>query len=177
MAGPHIGEVLWKAPAMDAIREILKNPVYAGVFVHGRRGSDPTRQVPGRPGTGRTRRPASQWAAFVPGIYPAYITLEKHEQIQETIAKNWQVMSERLSRKRGKHAMAPLLAGLMQGGHCGNTMRVAYKGRGIQYICHAHQSRYALPSCQFLSGVRIDNAVVEGSSRCCNPRRSTPWSR
>lgn len=161
MSGPRIGEVLWKAPAMDALRETLKNPAYAGVFVHGRRGSDPTRQVPGRPSTGRTRRPASQWVAFVKEVYPAYISLEGHEEIQQTIAKNWQAMLERLSRKRGKHVVAPLLVGLVRCGHCGNAMRVAYKGRGIQYVCTTAQTRRALPSCQFVSGVRIDNAVVQ----------------
>jgi DNA invertase Pin-like site-specific DNA recombinase len=161
MSGPRIGEVLWKAPATDALHETLKNPAYAGVFVHGRRAADPTRQIPGRPGTGRVRQPTSRWVAFVKNVYPAYISWEEHEQIQQTIARNGQAMSERMSRKRGKHATAPLLVGLVRCGHCGNAMRVAYKGRGIQYICNAAQTRRALPSCQFLSGMRIDAAVVE----------------
>jgi DNA invertase Pin-like site-specific DNA recombinase len=169
MSGPRIGEVLWKAPSMDAIRETLKNPAYAGIFVHGRRSSDPTRQVPGRPGTGRPRQPVSRWVAFVKSAYPAYISWEEQEQIQQTIAKNWQAMLERMSRKGGKHATAPLLVGLVRCGHCGRAMRVAYKGRGIQYVCSAAQSQRALPSCQFLSGVRIDKAVVQEFFRALQP--------
>jgi DNA invertase Pin-like site-specific DNA recombinase len=169
MFGPRTGEVLWKAPAMDAVRETVKNPVYAGAFVYGRRCSDPTRQVPGRPGTGRARRPASQWVAFVKDVYPAYISWEEFDQNQQTIAKNWQVMSERMSRKQGQHATAPLLVGLVHCGHCGNAMRVAYKGRGIQYICNTAQSRRALPSCQFVSGLPVDKTVVQEFFRALQP--------
>ena len=161
MSGPRIGEVLWKEPSMDALREILKNPAYAGAFAHGRRLTDPARRLPGRPGTGHLRQPPSGWVALVKNVYPAYITWEEHEQIQERIAENWKAMLQRLSRRRGQHATAPLLVGLVRCGHCGHAMRVGYKGSGIEYICAAAQSRHARPSCQFVSGARIDHTVVQ----------------
>lgn len=154
---------------MDALREILKNPAYAGAFVHGRRGNDPTCRVPGQPASGRPRQPPSRWTAFVKDVYPAYISWEEYEQIQEKIAKNWQTMAERMSRKKGKHTRNPLLVGLVRCGHCGAAMRVAYKGRGIQYVCNAAQTKHARPSCQFISGVPIDEAVAQEFFRVLQP--------
>ena len=52
-SGLFAGEVLWKDPTSASLASILHNPAYAGAFVHGRRRADPTRQVPGRPATGR----------------------------------------------------------------------------------------------------------------------------
>jgi hypothetical protein len=99
--------------------------------------------------------------ALVKDVYPAYITWEEHERIQETIAKNWRLMQERMSRQRGKHTTRPLLRGLAYCGHCGHAMRVAYKARWVNYVCAAAQAKHARPSCQFLSGHLIDEAVVQ----------------
>jgi hypothetical protein len=40
-------------------------------------------------------------------------------------------------------------------------MAVAYKTNRVQYICNDRRTEYGKPSCQFLSGERIDTAVVE----------------
>ena len=99
-SGLYAGEVFWKEPSLAALHSILKNPAYAGAFAYGRRIADPTRQVPGRPATGRIRQPQSRWQVLLMGIYPAYITWKQHEQIQATIAENRQKMAERLTRKQ-----------------------------------------------------------------------------
>jgi DNA invertase Pin-like site-specific DNA recombinase len=161
MSGPRIGEIVWKEPCICAMRSILKNPAYAGAFAYGRRTVEVTRKIPGHPGTGRLHQPSSRWLALVREVYPAYISWEEHEQILETISKNWRLMQERMSRRRGKHVAAPLLKGLVRCGHCSHAMRVGYKGRGVQYICNAAQTKHARPSCQFLSGRLIDEAVVK----------------
>lgn len=168
-SGPHVGEILWKAPCLCAVRSILKNPAYAGAFAYGRRVGDPGRQVAGRPATGRLRQPRERWLALVKDVYPAYISWAEYEQIQEKIAENWQKMRERMSRRQGTRQGAPLLVGLVRCGHCGHAMRVGYKGQGVQYICSAAQSKHARPSCQFLSGRVIDEAVVQEFFRVLQP--------
>jgi DNA invertase Pin-like site-specific DNA recombinase len=168
-AGPHVGEILWKAPCLCAVRCILKNPAYAGAFAYGRRASDSARQVAGRPATGRLRQPQERWQALVKDVYPAYISWAEYEQIQKKIAENWQKMRERMSRRQGNRQGAPLLVGLVRCGHCGHAMRVGYKGQGVQYICNAAQSKHARPSCQFLSGRVIDEAVVQEFFRVLQP--------
>lgn len=168
-SGLYAGEVLWKDPADAALYSILKNPAYAGVFVHGRRIVDPTRQIPGRPATGRIRRPRSEWQAVVPDVYPAYITWEQFEKIQRTIEENRQRMQDQYMRKRAIRQGAALLTGLVRCGHCGRAMGVAYKVGRFQYKCDVGRTKYAKSSCQHLSGQRIDEVVTLAFFRVLQP--------
>jgi len=168
-SGLYAGQVLWKDPTLAALHSILKNPAYAGALVHGRRSTEPTRQIPGRPATGRLRRPQSEWQALVKDVYPAYIAWEEYETIQQKIADNQQKMSERLTRKGGIRQGSAMLAGLVRCGKCGHAMTVAYKGARVQYTCSRRRREYDKPSCQFLSGERIDTAVVEEFFRALAP--------
>ena len=160
-SGLYAGQVVWKEPCGNALHTILKNPAYAGAFVYGRRGSDPTRQIPGRPSTGRLRRPRSQWIVLLKDIYPAYITWEQYEQIQATIEENRQRMADLFARKRGIRGGPALLTGLIRCGHCGHAMHVAYEERRFQYVCNGARNKYAKPSCQHLTGRAIDEAVLQ----------------
>jgi DNA invertase Pin-like site-specific DNA recombinase len=160
-AGLYAGQVVWKDPSISAVYTILKNPAYAGAFAYGRRVGDPSRMNSSRRATGRVRQPRERWLALVKDVYPAYITWAEYEQIQERIAENRQKMAERLSRAQAIRKGAALLPGLVRCGHCGHAMQVSYRGRRFRYICHVAQSRYAKPSCQFLSGHAIDEAVVQ----------------
>jgi hypothetical protein len=160
-SGLYAGQVLWKDPTLSAVHLILKNPAYAGAFAYGRRTSEPTKQIPGRPATGRLRRPRTEWIALVKDVYPAYISWEEHERIQQKIEENQQKMREQMTRKGGIRHGAALLTGLVRCGKCGHAMVVAYKDGRFQYICNGARNKYARPSCQFLSGHRIDKAVTE----------------
>lgn len=48
-------------------------------------------------------------------------------------------------------------------------MQVTYKDRRFQYKCDGARSKYGKPSCQFLSGCRIDDAVVTEFFRVLEP--------
>jgi DNA invertase Pin-like site-specific DNA recombinase len=168
-SGLYAGDVLWKEPAEAAFYSILKNPAYAGAFAHGRRIADPTRQTPGRPATGRRRRPQSEWIALVQDVYPAYISWGAFERIQRTIEENRQNAQELYARKRAIRQGAALLTGLIRCGHCGHAMGVVYKERRFQYKCDAARQKYAKPSCQYLSGPRIDEAVTQAFFQVLHP--------
>lgn len=168
-SGLYAGDVLWKEPSLAALHSMLKNPAYAGAFAYGRRIADPTRQVPGRPATGRIRQPQSRWQVLLMDIYPAYITWKQHEQIQATIAENRQKMAERLARKQAIRSGAALLTGLVRCGHCGRAMQVVYKDNRFQYICQRAVASYGKRSCQFLSGRPLDEAVVREFFRVLHP--------
>jgi DNA invertase Pin-like site-specific DNA recombinase len=168
-SGLHAGDVLWRAPSISAVTGILKNPAYAGAFAYGRRSAEPTRQIPGRRATGRLRQPRERWQALVHNVYPAYVSWAEYEQIQAKIAENQQKMAERLTRKQAIRQGAALLTGLVRCGICGHTMQVAYKDNRFQYICHVAQSRYAQPTCQYLSGRPLDEAAVQEFFRVLQP--------
>jgi len=168
-SGLYAGDVLWKEPSIAALYSILKNPAYAGAFAYGRRIADPTRQIPGRPSTGRIRQPQSQWLVLLMNIYPAYITWDQHQQIQAKIAENRQTMADRLTRKLGIRGGAALLTGLVRCGRCGRAMAVQYKDNRFQYICNAARAKYGKPSCQYLSGAMIDQAVLAEFFQALDP--------
>ena len=168
-SGLYAGTVLWKGPTSAALLSLLKNPAYAGTFAYGRRIADPTRQVPGRPATGRIRQPPGRWLALVPDVYPAYITWEEHQRILATIAENRQKMAERLTRKQAIRSGAALLTGLVRCSRCGHSMYVAYKGRRFQYVCRNARNHYAKTSCQHISGHLIDEGVVREFFRVLRP--------
>lgn len=168
-SGLYANAILWKEPSTSALYSMLKNPAYAGAFAYGRRRGDPTKQLPGRPATGRLRRPQSEWLALVKDVYPAYITWQEYEQIQRKIEDNHQRMGEKMARKGGIRSGAALLTGLVRCAKCGHTMTVAYKDRRFQYVCGGARNKYGKPSCQFLSGHRIDDAVVEEFFRVLQP--------
>jgi DNA invertase Pin-like site-specific DNA recombinase len=168
-AGLYAGELLWKEASISAVHAVLKNPAYAGAFAYGRRRADPSRQIAGRRATGRLRQPRERWLVLVHDVYPAYITWAEYDQIQDQIAQNRQKMMDRLTRKQAIRQGAALLTSLVRCGMCGHSMQVAYKDGRFQYYCHAAQSRYAKPNCQFLSGRPIDAAVVEEFFRVLQP--------
>jgi DNA invertase Pin-like site-specific DNA recombinase len=168
-SGLYAGAVLWKEPSINAVTSILKNPAYAGAFAYGRRIAEPARQVPGRRATGRIRQPRERWLALVPDVYPAYISWAEYEHNQATIAENQQRMVERLTRQQALRRGAALVTGLVRCGLCGHAMQVAYKAGRFQYLCHRTQALYAKPTCQYLSGRPLDEAVLEEFFRVLQP--------
>ena len=168
-SGLYAGTVLWKEPNSAMLLSLLKNPAYAGAFAYGRRIADPTRQIPGRPATGKIRQPPDRWLALVKDVYPAYITWEEHERILATIEENRQKMAERLTRKQAIRGGAALLTGLVRCGRCGHAMQVAYKDNRFQYICRIASSHYSKTNCQYLTGAPIDEAVVQEFFRVLQP--------
>ncbi len=170
-SGLYAGQTLWKDPAAAALGSILKNPAYAGAFAYGRRIVDPSRRTPGKPASGRSRRPREEWAALVHDVYPAYIDWQTWERIQKRIAQNTERMQKQLTARQATRSGSALLTGLVRCGKCGRAMCVSYKSDGdrYQYVCQAARSSYGKRSCQFLSGREIDAAVVESFQAAVRP--------
>jgi Recombinase len=81
--GADRGALEWHRPHRGMVINMLRNPIYAGAYVYGRRQTDPRRQQPGRPATGRTPLvEPSDWQACVRDRFPAYITWERFEHIR-----------------------------------------------------------------------------------------------
>ncbi|WP_198406926.1 recombinase family protein [Nocardia terpenica] len=157
--GPDVGELEWRRPNRMTLQNILHNPIYAGIYVHGRRGTDPRRRIAGRPSTGKVTVPEQQWKVVLPGRLPAYITEDR-----------WRANLARLQANRataetpGAVREGPaLLSGLLRCGRCGTKMTVHYTHRrdgvvnGYTYVCSRAKSDYGLPRCQHLAGRCVDN--------------------
>jgi DNA invertase Pin-like site-specific DNA recombinase len=159
--GPGRGELAWRRPSRAGVTNMLRNPAYAGIYVYGRSTLDRRRRQPGRPFTGRVRQPRERWAVFLPGVLPAYISIEQYE-------RNMQRMDANQSRAQSLGAVRDgpaLLAGLAACGRCGSKMTVRYqRGPGGRlhpvYVCGRAKSDYGAGQCQQLASGCVDAHVA-----------------
>ncbi len=159
--GPERGELAWRRPSRAGVTNMLRNPAYAGIYAYGRSTLDPRRRRPGRPCTGRVRQPREQWAVFLPGVLPAYISIEQYERNMQRLDAN---RSRALSVGAVRDGPA-LLAGLVACGRCGSKMTVRYqRGPGGKlhpvYVCSRDKADYAAAQCQQLAGPGVDAHVT-----------------
>src|SRR6516164_6068100 len=130
-------QLVWKIPTQSLIRDILRNPFYAGAYVWGRRPMT-TLLVDGRLEKRQAAmRRAEDCRVFIPNHHVGYIDWATYEENQRMIrrnAVNWQG-DESMSAIRAGQG---LLVGLLRCGHCGRKLHVRYwGGRGInaRYLC------------------------------------------
>ncbi|MGI5135188.1 recombinase family protein [Streptomyces sp. CA-106110] len=159
--GPERGELAWRRPSRIAVQNMLRHPAYAGVYVYGRSRTDPRRRQAGRPFTGRVRRPREDWLVYLPGVWPAYISTERHERNLERIEAN-RAHAQSMGVVRGGSALS---AGLIFCDRCGKRMVVRYQRgaggelRGV-YECSRAKTDYGGALCQQLSGACVDRYVT-----------------
>jgi DNA invertase Pin-like site-specific DNA recombinase len=161
-AGLDKGELVWRRPNRMTLQNILHSPVYAGIYAYGRRRVDPRRQLPGRPSTGRVVRSPDQWLVAIPGVLPAYITVEAYHANLARLAAN----AARADQPGVVRAGSALLSGLARCGRCGRRMTVRYHVRGQatqpEYVCARQLTDYgAGQRCQALAGACVDALVTQ----------------
>lgn len=157
--GPNRGQLEWRRPNRISLLNLLHHPIYAGAYRYGHRQADPRRQVPGRPGTGRTLLPADRCPVLIRDRFPAYISWERFEANQRRLAEN-RARADALGAPR--HGPS-LLGGLVVCGRCGLRMMVGYGGGAsrLRYSCGRAAIEYAAPQCQGLAGRPLDELVAE----------------
>jgi DNA invertase Pin-like site-specific DNA recombinase/DNA-binding MarR family transcriptional regulator len=159
--GPGRGELAWRRPNRVTIANMLRNPAYAGIYAYGRSTLDARRRQPGRPFTGRVRLGPGDWLVYLPGLLPAYISVEQYERNMRRLEAN-RSRAQNLGAVRDGPA---LLAGLMVCGRCGAKMTVHYQrgpGGKLQpvYACDRNKSDYGTRGCQQLAGGCVDGHVT-----------------
>jgi DNA invertase Pin-like site-specific DNA recombinase len=155
--GEGKGELEWRKPNRMTLQNMLKNPIYAGVYAYGKRQVDPRKKRPGKPSTGRVVLEPRQWHAFIEESFPAYIPLEQYETNLRRLAANRARAEERGAVRHGPS----LLQGLLICGKCGHRMQVRYGGpKAIHtYTCSRLATDYAESFCHYLPGAPLDEFV------------------
>lgn len=154
-SGHDRGELQWHAPCRATISNLLHNPIYAGAYVYGRHPTDPKRQQPGRPRTGRRVNAMEDWPVLLKDRMPAYISWAQFEdnlrQIQANNACNKGVI----------RCGSSLLSGLVVCGHCGLRMTTSYRdnGHNLRYCCVSKAVHYGQAPCQSIVGRVLDEWV------------------
>jgi hypothetical protein len=157
--GPGKGELVWRRPNRATVQMMLKHPLYAGVYVYGRRQVDPRRTQPGHPRAGRVVASQDEWFVRLPDRCPAYISPEHYERNQERLQAN-RARADAMGAARGGSA---LLAGLVVCARCGCRLTVHYDGGGPHhtYECVERYNHYGESRCQHLAGPCLDRFVSE----------------
>ncbi|MFD7057214.1 recombinase family protein [Streptomyces mirabilis] len=159
-SGPDKGEIVWRRPARATITCMLNSPIYAGVYVYGRRQIDHSRVQAGRSKTGRRVARREDYLAWIEDALPAYISLAQYEANLARLTAN-----RAGGDVPGAVRYGPaLLAGLLRCGRCRRRMTVGYhvdagKPR-ISYNCYGARSEWGGPHCQHLVGRCLDTFVT-----------------
>jgi DNA invertase Pin-like site-specific DNA recombinase len=130
-------QLVWKIPSQSLIRDILRNPFYAGAYVWGRR-TVKTVLVEGRleKRQGALHR-AEECRVFIPEHHVGYIDWATYEENQRMIRRNsvnWESDESMAAIREGQG----LLVGLIRCGHCGRKLHVRYwggRGTHARYVC------------------------------------------
>jgi DNA invertase Pin-like site-specific DNA recombinase len=129
--GLDAGQTRWVPPAYQMIQQILTSPVYAGVFVFGRR---KLQVVPGDPPrTENHRVPISDWEIAIPEVYPAYMSYDRYQHNRQILAGN--LYNFKLKRYGAPREGRGLLQGLLICGKCGRRMTPSYGSDYLGHVC------------------------------------------
>lgn len=153
--GTDQGHLVWVTPTYQMLTQVLTSPVYAGMFVYGRRVQQ-TR--PGDPPHRFAHRlPEDEWEIVVSGVYPAYISEEQYARNREQLRANMYNFVHR--RPGAPREGTALVQGLVLCGRCGRRMQVQYSKQGPRYVCRDAAMRYATSTCQSFGQRYLDEAV------------------
>ena len=162
--GFKLGELSWgKLPCSKAL-QILKNPLYAGIYVFGEK------QIQYTAGGRKYKRMTKDHChAWLPNSHPAYISEAQFEENNEQLAKN-----SRPDPSAGHGGAAREGSALLQGivicGRCGRQMTLRYSRSSKPiYLCDSDKRQYGGAICQQAGGGNIDLAIGKLLLETINP--------
>jgi DNA invertase Pin-like site-specific DNA recombinase len=155
-------QLVWKMPSQSLVRDVLRNPFYAGAYVWGRRPVK-TLLVDGRlqKRQGTMRRP-DECVVFIPDHHSGYIDWATYEDNQRMIRRNsvnWQADESMAAIRAGQG----LLVGLLRCGHCGRKLHVRYwgaRGTHARYLCKGDYDDGG-PYCIGFGGSSVDRRLSQ----------------
>jgi DNA invertase Pin-like site-specific DNA recombinase len=155
-------KLVWQFPSESRIRQIVRNPMYAGALAYGRTKAHHT-LIDGRlQQTSRRRKAREEWSVLLRDHHDSYISWDEY-------CKNQQILEANLARRETSNTGAAksgpaLLSGLLRCGRCGRMLFVAYGGNGgrvPRYGCHGGRVARGSAACLSVGSLRVDQAVVE----------------
>jgi DNA invertase Pin-like site-specific DNA recombinase len=163
-------EVIWGVPSSGRIRQMLKNPCYAGTFAYGKTAAR-TRIEDGRARqSSRYRKPQNEWKVLLIGHHPGYISWEEYLENLQRLEANV-AMYEGEGSGAAKLGAA-LLSGLLRCGRCGRKLQVVYSGtsgRVPRYVCRGDRGDRESSRCLTVGSLRLDRAVAQSVLAAIRP--------
>jgi DNA invertase Pin-like site-specific DNA recombinase len=158
------GELRWKPVRYHRVLQVLRNPLYSGAYVYGRRQTR-TALVDGEVRRKRTTElPVESWQICLREHHAAYVSWDEFMTNQKKLGDNWTAGRPKQPDRRGAAREGKaLLQGLVLCGRCGQRMYTRYFGskQYSHYVCRGAKFKEggALTECWIVSAKSIDEAV------------------
>jgi len=164
--GTWAGALRWGRLTHARVVGVLKNPCYAGAYVHGRYTS--SRRVD-PDGTVHTRLhvlPRSEWPVLINDHHAGYLPWSGYLGNEAKLAANRTNAGARPPREG-----SALCQGIIACGSCGKPMRTNYRaGSAPGYECASRADRLTTPTCRSIAASTVDTAVAERLLEALNPQ-------
>jgi DNA invertase Pin-like site-specific DNA recombinase len=163
--GAWAGQLRWGALTHARVLGVLKNPCYAGVYVHGRYASRRWVDPDGTVHTGLVERPRPEWPVLIAEHHEGYIGWADYLANEAALAANRTNAGARPPREG-----SALCQGIIACGSCGKPMRTNYHSDARPaYECSARADRLTTPTCRSIVASTVDSAVTERLLEALNP--------
>jgi DNA invertase Pin-like site-specific DNA recombinase len=154
--GAWAGQLRWGKLTHARVIGVLKNPCYAGAYVHGRYCSRRTVEPDGTVRTGLAERPRAEWPVLIKDHHEGYITWAGYLANEARLAANRTNAGARPPREG-----SALCQGIIFCGSCGKPMRTNYHaGQRPSYECSSRADRLTTPTCRSVAAATVDDAVA-----------------
>jgi DNA invertase Pin-like site-specific DNA recombinase len=163
-------EIVWALPISGRIRQMLRNPCYAGAFAYGKTAARTVIEEGRARQAARQRKPQSEWKVLLVDHHPGYISWEQYVENQKRLEAN--VAWAGGERSGAVKAGVALLSGLLRCGRCGRKLQVLYSGNGghvPRYVCHGDRGDRGSSACLTVGSLRLDRAVVDSVLAAISP--------
>src|SRR5947207_1158237 len=165
--GAWAGQLRWGHLTHARVVGVLKNPAYAGAYVHGRYGS---RRSVDEVGTVRTmmfERPRAEWPVLIKDHHEGYITSAGYLANEAKLAANRTNTGARPPREG-----CALCQGIITCGSCGKPMRANYHtDQRPAYECSSRADRLTTPTCRSVAAATVDAAVAAALLQALTPEQ------
>jgi DNA invertase Pin-like site-specific DNA recombinase len=162
-------EAIWSLPSSGRLRQMLRNPCYAGAFAYGKTAACVVVEQGRARQCSRRRKPQDEWKVLLRDHHLGYISWEEYVENQQRLDANVAVYG---GAGGAVKTGAALLSGLLRCGICGRKLMVQYGGVGgrvPRYTCHGDRGDRGSSSCQTVGSLRLDRAVAEAVLRAIRP--------
>jgi DNA invertase Pin-like site-specific DNA recombinase len=155
--GAWAGQLRWGKLTHARVLGVLKNPCYAGAYVHGRYTSRRTVEPSGTVRTGLVERPRPEWPVLIKDHHEGYITWADYLATEARLAANRTSAGARPPREG-----SALCQGIIYCGSCGKPVRTNYHtDNRPSYECSSRADRLTTPTCRSVAAATVDDAVAD----------------
>jgi hypothetical protein len=154
--GAWAGQLRWGPLSHHRVLQALKNPAYAGAYVHGRHVTRKRVDADGNIRTSIAEVPQAEWKVLIKDHHPGYVTWGEYLVIEARLAANWTASGARTVREG-----SALRQGIIYCGSCGGPMAANYQGGDrANYECHSRRDGKKAPGCRGIATTALDDVVA-----------------